>query len=122
MVAQPGVTIATDGKVGYAALVKDAIPDAIHEPHVRVKKKKKTDRTPVAVPTGDGLPHDSTATQENKPQKPWAPLYRLNQTAAKLRADISRLARRTWSASKRASRLGDHLAIYVAFNNGYAIS
>ena len=54
-------------------------------------------------------------------KKKWNPVYRLNQTAAKLRADISRLARKTWSGSKKAARLEDHLAIYIAFNNGYSV-
>jgi hypothetical protein len=101
-VARPQVTIGTDGKWAYNALINKVIPGAIHAPHVRAKGQKKTG---TSVPT----------------QKPWDPLYRLNQTAAKLRADISRLARRTWSASKRATRLQDHLAIYIAFNNGYAL-
>ena len=48
----------------------------------------------------------------------WDPLFRLNQKFAKLRADLARLGRQTWSASKTASGLEDHLAIYVAFNNG----
>ena len=41
---------------------------------------------------------------------------------AKLRADLSRLARKTWSASKKAACLQDHLDLYVAFNNGYAFA
>jgi hypothetical protein len=36
-----------------------------------------------------------------------------------IRADLSRMARRTWSTTKRAERLQDHLDIYIAFNNGY---
>ena len=42
--------------------------------------------------------------------------------AAKLRSDVSRLARKTWSASKKAARLEDHLSIYIACNNGYDIA
>jgi hypothetical protein len=42
-------------------------------------------------------------------------------TAAKLRADVSRLARQAWSASKKAERLQDHLMLYIAYNNGYRL-
>ena len=51
-----------------------------------------------------------------------ASLHRLNQTIAKLRADLARLGRQTWSASKTPAALADHLAIYIALNNGYAVT
>lgn len=54
--------------------------------------------------------------------KQWDPLFRLNHTITKLRSDLDRLSRQTWSASKTASALADHMAIYIAFNNGYAIA
>ncbi len=41
------------------------------------------------------------------------PLFSLNHTAAKLRDNIKRLARRTWRTSKRPDRLRDLLWIYV---------
>lgn len=49
-------------------------------------------------------------------------LWRLNHIAAKIRADISRMARRTWSTTKKKERLQDHLLIYTAWNNGYKIA
>jgi IS1 family transposase len=101
-VAKPKVTIATDARCVYRPLIKEVIPGAVHKAHVQPKKKGR-----LAAKTSI--------------LKRWDPLYRLNQTAAKLRADISRLARKTWSASKRAARLQDHLAIYIAFNNGYEL-
>lgn len=45
------------------------------------------------------------------------PLFSLNHTCAKLRADINRLFRRTWCTTKRADRLYLHLAIYSEFHN-----
>ena len=64
-VAKPRITIATDGKSTYPSLIHGALPHAVHRSHVsRVKVRGARD-----------------------------PLFRLNHTCAKLRADISRLAR-----------------------------
>jgi transposase-like protein len=45
------------------------------------------------------------------------PLFSLNHTCAKLRADINRLFRRTWCTTKKADRLKAHLILYAAFHN-----
>ena len=115
-VAKAGITVATDGKDAYVPMIRKVVPGAIHAIHVRPKRPRETTAAPTSVPNPPSAPGSAP------PTKPWDPLYRLNQTAAKLRADISRLARKTWSASKCAAGLDDHLAIYVAFNNGYALA
>lgn len=45
------------------------------------------------------------------------PLFSLNHTCAKLRADVCRLIRRTWCTTKRPDRLADHLSLYVLYHN-----
>lgn len=45
------------------------------------------------------------------------PLFSLNHTCAMLRANISRLIRKTWCTTKDARRLNDHLAIYALYHN-----
>lgn len=45
------------------------------------------------------------------------PLFSLNHTCAKLRADINRLFRRTWCTTKKPERLAAHLAIYTVYHN-----
>ena len=45
------------------------------------------------------------------------PLFALNHTCAMLRANMNRLARRTWCTTKTRTGLLDHLAIYVNFHN-----
>lgn len=45
------------------------------------------------------------------------PLFSLNHTCAKLRADINRLIRKTWCTTKKAERLRYHLAIYALYHN-----
>lgn len=45
------------------------------------------------------------------------PLFALNHTCAMIRANISRLVRRTWATTKKRERLEDHLAIYMDYHN-----
>ena len=45
------------------------------------------------------------------------PLFSLNHTCAKFRADINRLFRRTWCTTKKIERLKIHIAIYSVFHN-----
>lgn len=43
----------------------------------------------------------------------------LNHAAAKLRADLARLRRRTWACTRRWQNLQQHLYLYMAWNNRY---
>ena len=45
------------------------------------------------------------------------PLFSLNHTCAKLRADINRLFRRTWCTTKRPDRLELHIALVAEYHN-----
>jgi hypothetical protein len=45
------------------------------------------------------------------------PLFCLNHSFAKLRANINRLFRRTWNTTKKPERLGLHIALYALFHN-----
>jgi hypothetical protein len=49
------------------------------------------------------------------------PLFSLNHTAAMIRANVNRLARRTWCTTKRPDRLLAHLYLYAAFHNSVLI-
>lgn len=48
---------------------------------------------------------------------PFDPLFGLNHTCAKMRADINRLIRKTWSTTKKIDRLRYHLAIFSVYHN-----
>lgn len=48
-------------------------------------------------------------------------MFTLNYTAAKIRNDLSRMARRTWVTTKAQWALQAHLDLYIAYNNGYDI-
>lgn len=45
------------------------------------------------------------------------PLFSLNHTCAMLRANINRLARKTWCTTKSADRLYAHLVLYAQYHN-----
>jgi hypothetical protein len=49
------------------------------------------------------------------------PLFRINHTAAKIRHDLSRMARKVWVTTKKARRLKAHLDLYIAFHNQYPL-
>lgn len=98
-VATPSLIIAGDAKASYPFIVRTVMPDARMQPVLSRAKTLKL----------------------GGKAKDFDPMFRLNHTAAKLRADVGRLSRRTWSASKKASRLQDHLMLYIAYNNGYRL-
>lgn len=45
------------------------------------------------------------------------PIFSLNHTCAKLRADVNRLFRKTWCTTKRPDRLRMHIAIMALYHN-----
>jgi hypothetical protein len=47
------------------------------------------------------------------------PLFSLNHTCAMLRANMSRLFRRTWNTTKKKQGLIDHLTLYVSYHNHF---
>ncbi len=49
------------------------------------------------------------------------PLFAINHTLAKLRANVSRLNRRTWNTTKRRDRLMSHLWIFIESHNRYIL-
>jgi hypothetical protein len=47
----------------------------------------------------------------------WDPIFSLNHTAAMFRANVNRMARRTWCTSKKSENLKRHMAIYTLWHN-----
>ena len=54
--------------------------------------------------------------------KEFDPMFRVNNTFAKLRNDLGRLARKTWVTTKSRAALERHLWLYVAWTNNYPIA
>lgn len=100
-VAKSPLMVATDGNKAYGPVIKAALPHAKHEVHVGGRDK-----------------HQQQPPQ-SKGKRVFDPLFRLNHTCAKIRADLSRMARRTWATTKRTWALQYHLDLYIAYNNGY---
>jgi len=96
-------TIATDGDASYPKWIKKDLPDVTHLIHHSPKEtslgraKKRADGTP--------REHD--------------PLFAINVTHAKMRNDLARLGRKTWTTTKSVQGLRNHLWLYVAWVNGY---
>ena len=92
------LTVASDAHRSYPNIISAAVPDADIRVYARVD-----------------------ALAQNRRTRPRDPLFAVNHACAMLRADVSRLARRTWVTSKRAEGLQRHLDLYLAWNNGYKL-
>ena len=86
-------TIATDKATEYKAQIKKALPHVIHQSHLSASHN----------PGG------------------YNPLFQIDVLFAKMRNDLARLARKTWTTTKTQSALERHLWLYVAWTNGYRV-
>jgi hypothetical protein len=59
----------------------------------------------------------STTGQGELKKIRWDPLFSLNHTCAKIRADVNRLFRKTWCTTKKKDQLGIHLALFAVYHN-----
>ena len=103
-IAKASITVATDGNGAYGPAIKAALPQAKHLVHIGGRSKVL-------------LQHPGPPQKKGK--QAFDPLFKLNHTCAKIRADLSRMARRTWATTKRMWALQYHLDLYIAYNNGY---
>ncbi|MBU6154795.1 MAG: hypothetical protein KGP28_10875 [Bdellovibrionales bacterium] len=93
----PKAVIESDENPHYPKYVKRHLPNANHIRH-------------------KGARGASVGQGELKRQK-FDPLFSLNHTCAMLRANISRLFRKTWNTTKKLENLEAHLWIYVRYHN-----
>lgn len=93
----PRAVVKSDQNPHYPADVQKYFPKSVH----------------IAVKGSRGV---VTAQGELK-KVVFDPLFSLNHTCAKLRADINRLIRKTWCTTKKIERLRLHLAIYAEYHN-----
>jgi hypothetical protein len=87
----------SDEEPSYGALIAKTYPGQKHEQHPSKR----------AVIAGLGELKDHS----------FDPLFAINHTLAMLRANLARLARRTWVTTKKASRLEEFIQIYAGFHN-----
>jgi hypothetical protein len=50
------------------------------------------------------------------------PMFELNLVAAKIRHNLSRMARKVWVTTKKAERLQKHLLLFIAYHNEYSVA
>lgn len=100
-IISPTATITTDENPRYPNWIRSAFPRARHK---TVKGRR-----------------GAIVGQGELKKIGFDPLFSLNHSCAMLRANINRLARRTWCTTKRADRLAGHIALYVEFHNSELI-
>jgi hypothetical protein len=59
----------------------------------------------------------STTGQGELKKVVYDPLFSLNHTCAKLRADVNRLVRKTWCTTKKKERLEYHIGLFALYHN-----
>ncbi len=91
--------IKSDSNPYYARDVREVFP---HARHIQYEGKR-------GASTGQG---------ELKKLR-FDPIFSLNHTCAKIRADVNRLFRRTWCTTKRADQLYAHLVLYADYHNAH---
>lgn len=97
-----GVVIGCDSHHSYPKWIRNTVPGAVLNQSKLVKKQPKGFTT-----TASRTVHD--------------PLFAINNTFARMRHDMNRLGRKTWSTTKTLDGLKSHLWLYVAWKNGYKI-
>ena len=93
----PTITISSDECSFYNGVVRQVFPKAIVKQHTGKKS--------------------SVAGQGKLKKTRFDPIFSINHTFAMLRANISRLIRKTWNTTKKVSCLICHLNIYVWMHN-----
>lgn len=102
---KPMATIASDGDASYPKWIRLSLPGVQHQ----VLHSPRENSLGRARKKASGEPRETD------------PLFAINVLFAKMRNDLARLARRTWTTSKSIEGLRRHLWLYVAWNNGYRL-
>lgn len=93
-----GVTFKSDANTSYPKWIKNIIP------HAQTEQVRPNDEKFV-----------------NEKGKEYDQLFAINNTFAKMRHDMNRLARKTWSTTKAIHGLENHIWLYVAWVNKYKV-
>lgn len=93
----PYAEIKSDANPNYPRIVKEYFPHATHKRYLGKRG------------SGGG--------QGELKKVKFDPIFSLNHTCAKMRADINRLIRKTWCTTKSAGELHRHLMLFANFHN-----
>lgn len=100
-------TLATDGDMSYPKWIQRTLNGIGLTHDVRHSPKENA--------VGRARRKASGELRENDP------LFAINVLFAKMRNDLARLGRKTWTTTKTIEGLRNHLWLYVAWNNGYRL-
>lgn len=100
-----GATISTDGESSYPKWIRAQLPGVQHV----VRHSPKESVLGRAKRRADGTARETD------------PLFAINLTHAKMRNDLARLGRKTWTTTKTIAGLENHLWLWVAWTNGYQV-
>lgn len=89
--------IKSDSNPHYLADVKEFFPHSVHKRYLGKR--------------------GSTGGQGELKKVKFDPLFSLNHTCAKMRADINRLIRKTWCTTKSPGELYRHLMLFADYHN-----
>jgi len=89
----PNIKILTDGKTSYGNLFADIMPKS----RLEIISRKQN----------SGSEYDK--------------MFALNHTCARLRHDMSRMARKSWITTKNVDGLQEHLDLFIAYYNDYQV-
>lgn len=98
---QKDITVMTDKAGHYPYEILKFVPGAKIE---QVKSTQRRDRS-------------TDSDRRNKDPR----MFMINSVQARIRHDLSRMARRVWVTTKRPEFLQAHLDLYIAFNNKYEL-
>ena len=104
-VLKKDASIATDGDASYPKWISAQLPGVVHV----VWRSPKETVLGRAKKRADGTPRETD------------PLFAINLTHAKMRNDLARLGRKTWTTTKTIQGLKNHLWLWVAWRNGYPV-
>lgn len=90
-ILKPQATLVSDKKPGYTSWVRKALPDVQHVAHKAIKGPE------------------------------YNPLFAIDHAFAKMRNDLARLSRETWTTTKTIDALERHIWLWVAWTNGYRL-
>lgn len=96
-VLRANATLATDAEPSYPKWIRRALPGVRHEVHKALVSK---------------------LAQKSRQRDP---LFAINLTFAKMRNDLARLGRKTWTTSKTLEGLERHVWLWVAWTNKYSL-
>lgn len=94
---KPGAVVSSDAEPSYGKWIRQNLPGHPHRP-VKALVSKLAQKS-----------HERD------------PLFAINLTFAKLRNDLARLGRKTWTTTKTIEGLERHLWLWVAWNNRYEL-